>query len=47
MENRSCLIVNACLTPADGHAERTAALANDRTSGRSPDQRHAGRRQGL
>ena len=27
MENRSCLIVNACLTPADGHAERTAALA--------------------
>ena len=27
MENRSCLIVNACLTPADGQAERTAALA--------------------
>jgi IS5 family transposase len=27
MENRSGLIVNACLTPADGHAERTAALA--------------------
>ena len=27
MENRSCLIVNACLTPADGHAERNAALA--------------------
>ena len=26
MENRSCLIVNACLTPADGQAERTAAL---------------------
>jgi hypothetical protein len=27
LENRSCLIVNACLTPADGQAERTAALA--------------------
>jgi IS5 family transposase len=27
MENRSCLIVNTCLTQADGHAERTAALA--------------------
>jgi len=24
---RSCLIVNACLTPADGHGERNAALA--------------------
>ena len=27
MENRSGLIVNACLTPADGHGERNAALA--------------------
>lgn len=27
MENRNGLIVNACLTPADGQAERTAALA--------------------
>jgi hypothetical protein len=27
MENRSGLIVEACLTQADGHAERTAALA--------------------
>lgn len=27
MENRSGLIVDACLTPADGHAERIAALA--------------------
>ena len=27
MENRAGLIVSACLTPADGHAERTAALA--------------------
>jgi hypothetical protein len=27
MENRAGLIVNACLTPADGHAERNAALA--------------------
>jgi transposase len=27
MENRSCLLVDACLTRADGHAERMAALA--------------------
>ena len=27
MENRSGLVVGACLTPADGHAERIAALA--------------------
>jgi transposase len=27
MENRSGLLVNACLTPADGHAQRIAALA--------------------
>jgi transposase len=27
MENRAGLIVNACLTPADGHGERNAALA--------------------
>lgn len=27
MENRSGLLVDACLTPANGHAERTAALA--------------------
>jgi len=27
MENRSGLLVGACLTPAGGHAERTAALA--------------------
>lgn len=27
MENRSGLLVDACLTPADGHAERVAALA--------------------
>jgi len=27
MENRSSLLVDACLTPADGHAERVAALA--------------------
>ena len=26
MENRSGLLVDACLTPADGHAERVAAL---------------------
>jgi IS5 family transposase len=27
MENRSGLLVGTCLTPADGHAERVAALA--------------------
>ena len=27
MENRNGLVVDACLTQADGHAERTAALA--------------------
>jgi len=27
MENRSSLLVDACLTPADGHAERVAGLA--------------------
>jgi IS5 family transposase len=27
MENRSGLLVGACVTPADGHAERVAALA--------------------
>ena len=27
MENRHGLLVDACLTPADGHAERMAALA--------------------
>jgi hypothetical protein len=27
VENRSGLIVQACLTQADGHAEREAALA--------------------
>lgn len=27
MENRNGLVVDACLTRADGHAERTAALA--------------------
>lgn len=27
MENRNGLIADACLTPADGHAERVAALA--------------------
>jgi hypothetical protein len=27
MENRNGLVVDACLTQADGHAEREAALA--------------------
>lgn len=47
MENRSGLIVDACLTPADGHSERIVALAMDRAPRRSADRRHAGRRQGL
>ena len=33
MENRHGLLVDTCLTPADGHAERVAAAQN--TSGRS------------
>ena len=38
MENRSGLLVDACLTQADGHAERVAALHNDpdATSSGSP-----------
>ena len=31
MENRHGLLVDACLTPADGHAERVEALAKNRT----------------
>ena len=34
MENRYGLIVDACLTPANGHAERVAALAHDRAARR-------------
>ena len=47
MENRSGLLVDACLTPADGHAERVAALAHDRASCRPAAGDHARRRQGL
>jgi uncharacterized membrane protein len=34
MENRSGLVVDACLTAADGHCERIAALTR-RTGGRT------------
>jgi hypothetical protein len=33
MENRWGLIVDACLTPASGHAERIAALATIEPTG--------------
>lgn len=47
MENRHGLLVDACLTQADGHAERVAALFMDRTSCRPAAGDHSGRRQGL
>ena len=47
MENRSGLLVDACLTRADGHAERVAALAHDRAACRPAAADHARRRQGL
>jgi transposase len=46
MENRNGLVVDACLTPADGHAERVAAT-HDRAARRSAAGDHAGCRQGL
>ncbi len=36
MENRSGLLVDACLTPADGHAERVAALVMIEAHGERP-----------
>jgi transposase len=45
MENRNGL-VDACLTEANGHAERIAA-PHDRTARRPADADHARRRQGL
>ena len=47
MENRHGLLVDACLTLADGHAERVAALAYDRASCGSAGCDHARCRQGL
>ena len=46
MENRNGLVVDACLTQADGHAERIAAL-HMIEPGRSAERDHTGRRQGL
>jgi transposase len=42
MENRSGLIVDACLTRADGHAERVAALANRSSAIDARTTRHGG-----
>ena len=46
MENGNGLVVDACLTEANGHAERIAALHMIEPR-RSVDARHARRRQGL
>ena len=47
MENRSGLVVDACLTPADGHARAHRRAAHDRAARRPAAGDHAGRRQGL
>ena len=47
MENRHGLLVDACLTLADGHAERVAALHMIEPRADRPRPDHAGRRQGL
>ena len=47
MENRSGLLVDACLTEADGHAERVAALHMIEPHADRPRHDHARRRQGL
>ena len=47
MENRHGLLVDACLTPADGHAERVAALHMIEPRADRPHGDHARRRQGL
>jgi hypothetical protein len=44
MQNRNGLLLDACLTQADGHAERIAAAAHDRAARRSAAGDHAGRR---
>jgi hypothetical protein len=47
MENRNGLVVDACLTEADGHAEREAALALIEPRADRPGAYHPRRRQGL
>jgi hypothetical protein len=47
MENRNGLVVDACLTEANGHAERIAALHMIEAARRSAEADHARRRQGL
>ena len=47
MENRHGLLVDACLTLADGHAERVAALHMIEPRADRPQRDHARRRQGL
>ena len=47
MENRHGLLVDACLTLADGHAERAGCAAHDRASCRPAHSDHAWRRQSL
>ncbi|MGY4281472.1 hypothetical protein ACVWXO_000692 [Bradyrhizobium sp. LM2.7] len=45
--NRHGLLVDACLTQADGHAERGGRAEHDRASCRPADSDHAWRRQSL
>ena len=47
MENRTGLLVDACLTRADGHAERVAALHMIEPRADRPAGDHARRRQGA
>ena len=47
MENRNGLVVDACLTEANGHAERIAALQMIEPRADRPSADHARRRQGL
>ena len=47
MENRNGLVVDACLTEANGHAERIAALHMIEPRADRPTADHARRRQGL
>jgi hypothetical protein len=44
MENRSGLIVDACLTEASGHAERVAALASPSPGSQTPRRPRSGQR---
>ena len=47
IENRNGLVVDDCLTEANGHAERIAALHMIEPARRPADARHARRRQSL